>query len=145
MFGFLLAVLYVGFMVIAFNTDATTAGANTLPVLWWWHIAWTIIIFLFSLLIPLLGLIALVFANDGKAKACGAGLILFYPFMLVALLLSAALFLGGIYLVEGAISWENGVATITDTSHAVTGAVMYGAGVLLQLFRRAASKSNSNK
>lgn len=143
MLGFLLAVLYVGFMVIVNNTDATSAGANTLPFLWWWHIVWTVLIFLVSLLVPLLGLLALIFADKGKEKAAGAGFILFYPFMLVALLISAALFLGGIYLVETSITWENGIATITDTSHAVTGAVMYGVGILAQLFRRAASSSKS--
>ena len=141
MFGLVLAALYVGCCVIFSNADATTSAGQTTTFLYIWHGVISTLVFLLTLLIPLIGLLVLIFGKGGE-KVAGAGLIFYYPVLLVMLLIGTALFIGGTYCFETSLEWDaNGVATVKDTSRAIVGGVLYGVGILFQLARRGVSAS----
>ena len=141
MLGLVLAALYVAYCV-AQSTTAEAAIASTMPFLWYWHLVFVCIFGVIVLIVFLVGLGMTVFGDSGGTK--GAGLVVSFlgaPLMIVLGAIGAGLFLGGVYCMNAAIAVcpDTGAVQSFDAWNMqlfITGAVLYGIGVIRQLFAR---------
>ena len=138
MFSLILAALYVGCRVLFSDAEPLAAFENTLGFLWYWHLTFAILKGLLWTLVPILG-VAFGASGDDKQKVAGIAAVVASPFLLVLMLLSSALFLGGVYGMNSGI--ENGV--VVNQNHLVVGVILYFIAVISQL--RSHSTSSSSK
>jgi len=139
MFSLILAALYVACRVLFSNAEPLSAFESTLGFLWIWHMTFAVMKVIIWLAVPILGAVFGA-AGDGNEKVAGIAAVLVSPVLLILMLISSVLFLGGVYALDSGI--QNG--EIVNQNHVIVGVILYFLAVLTQLRRTASSSSSKD-
>jgi hypothetical protein len=140
MFSLTLAMIYVACKVMFSETEFLAAFEATLPFLWYWHMTFAVIKAGFLGLIPVIGaVLATSGKDDEKNWIAGLGLLAASPILFVLMMISSALFLGGVYALDSGIQGGQ----VINQSHVTVGCILYGLAMLGQL--RGTTTSSSSK
>lgn len=140
MLAFIVAALYVGISALL-GDDVLSAIEWVLTPLFWWYTAWAILVFCILCLFPLIGWLAVIFADKSEHRVGGLVLMLGSPFIIILGMIPSISLIIAVWLIS--LGVQDG--QIIDKNYFVGGLVLYGVALIIQLSLKANSSSSDKK
>lgn len=136
MFGLVFAALWVAFCVVINKSSVDLSVISALSFLWYWHITWGCVKCVLPVGSLLIGMFGAIFGeSSGERLAFAGGGLAVAIILVVAIAITSALFLGGVYCFQEAVVDGKPIQD-WDATYMIIGGVLYGVGCLLQISTR---------
>lgn len=142
MLGTIIAALIWAWKVVIGGTSTLLALKEVLPFLWIWHWIFAGVIGAIVAILIIISIAGVALAKSGAGKVGSFFAFITSPLWACLFFIGSALYLGGVYAVDHAISIQDCSAIVSNQTNLIVGCVLYGLALLLALRARGSSSSS---